>query len=255
MGKIFNDPFYFLFRSEIFHMEKKVFYDKYNGNEINFLDMYLNCSIKNLIDFHTSCNEEKNLIKQFIIYSKMKDSREKIKNKYSMVMNPNIITPKKYIEKIEKDKIYYEEIINSIEEENYRCHLYINELKKENNSFVNEIKIIKEVSNFHKKSKEKIEILIFELKKENEKKQKEIEKMRKMKKEKKDLEENFEKQREEKNRIEKDYIIQKRENNFLKKIDLENFELKKRNDFLEKKLLNKNLDKEESINKIYTNFR
>merc|ERR1712057_149662 len=43
--------------------------------------------------------------------------------------------------------------------------------------------------------------------------------------------------------------------NFLKKIDLENFELKKRNDFLEKKLLNKNLDKEESINKIYTNFR
>lgn len=204
-----------------------------------------------------------------------------------MVMNPNIITPKKYIEKIEKDKIYYEEIINSIEEENYRCHLYINELKKENNSFVNEIKIIKEVSNFHKKSKEKIEILIFELKKENEKKQKEIEKMKKrirkekdilisvkselkneknekinkiekikkMKKEKKDLEENFEKQREEKNRIEKDYIIQKRENNFLKKIDLENFELKKRNDFLEKKLLNKNLDKEESINKIYTNFR
>merc|ERR1711959_888195 len=131
-----------------------VFYDKYNGNEINFLDMYLNCSIKNLIDFHTSCNEEKNLIKQFIIYSKMKDSREKIKNKYSMVMNPNIITPKKYIEKIEKDKIYYEEIINSIEEENYRCHLYINELKKENNSFVNEIKITKEVSNFHKKSKE-----------------------------------------------------------------------------------------------------
>merc|ERR1712232_1332246 len=91
---------------------------------------YLNCSIKNLIDFHTSCNEEKNLIKQFIIYSKMKDSREKIKNKYSMVMNPNIITPKKYIEKIEKDKIYYEEIINSIEEENYRCHLYINELKR-----------------------------------------------------------------------------------------------------------------------------
>merc|ERR1712232_149932 len=54
----------------------------------------------------------------------------------------------------------------------------------------------------------------------------------------------------EKNRIEKDYIIQKRENNFLKKIDLENFELKKRNDFLKK-----NLDKEESINKIYTNFR
>merc|ERR1712054_557000 len=82
-----------------------------------------------------------------------------------------------------------------------------------------------------------------------------IEKIKKMKKEKKDLEENFEKQREEKNRIEKDYIIQKRENNFLKKIDLENFELKKRNDFLEKKLLNKNLDKQESINKIYTNFR
>merc|ERR1712225_130036 len=108
-----------------------------------------------------------------------------------------------------------------------------------------------------KKSKEKIEILIFELKKENEKKQKDIlisvkselkneknekinkiEKIKKMKKEKKDLEENFEKQREEKNRIEKDYIIQKRENNFLEKIHL-----------------NKNLDKEESINKIYTNFR